>query len=137
LWSLAFVLILRTLDTVGRFGRRRRISAALRAVAALCHFLVHLLCRCCSSAALSYHAVSIDAGRTAAQDCNPGILSNPPTCGAAAMVAQVMVLLLLRGALVLSTLTTTPTGRCCGRNLGVAYMSNYTVSNSVTHHLVY
>jgi hypothetical protein len=25
------------------------------------------------------------------------------------------------GALVLSTLTTTPMGRCCGRNLGVAY----------------
>jgi hypothetical protein len=38
------------------------------------------------------------------------------------MVAQVMVLLLLwGGALVLSTLTTTPTGRCCGHNLGVAY----------------
>jgi hypothetical protein len=44
-----------------------------------------------------YHVVSIDidADGSTAQDCNPGILSNPPTHGAAAMVPQVMVLLLL------------------------------------------
>jgi hypothetical protein len=37
------------------------------------------------------------------------------------MEAQVMVLLLPWGVLVLSTLTTTPAGRRCGCNLGVAY----------------
>jgi hypothetical protein len=87
-WSLAFVLVLGTLDTNGCFGRRQRISAALRAGAAPCHFLVPLHCRCCSPVhPLPYHVISIDAGRTAAQDCNLGVVSNLPTRGAAAIVA--------------------------------------------------